>query len=373
MFCAKCGKEIDNDSTFCPFCGQRTDEPVEGGGGSNPQKSVKMPGKKVTGGIAVVAVVLLVVFGISRGISNRSRSLPEKLFAMSWEERSEVSEDDIKDMLDESDIFYDMEERGSGNVFFTGTTEPFMKGDCLFEAVPGLFEDFYFVRYKTEEDFKEGRKQLESTLEKQLINKMDSFEATAGYFQARYYPVGVSDKYRDRYLDQVDFSISIGSFDGIYDFVNDWGKDYDEIIDADRNHETKYQYSIYKFVYVVYCTADELPSTGISFLSDKSYIDQMCLIGTIYIPAYEGSIISTLASQYNYDAISGKEIDIDEFKESVDEELVDAYLDENASDDPERRRELEKELYISLYMKENHNFDINSKTYIESEWESPNI
>lgn len=31
MFCARCGKEIDNDSTFCPFCGQRTDEPVESG------------------------------------------------------------------------------------------------------------------------------------------------------------------------------------------------------------------------------------------------------------------------------------------------------------------------------------------------------
>ena len=28
MFCAKCGKQIENDSTFCPFCGQQVDAPV---------------------------------------------------------------------------------------------------------------------------------------------------------------------------------------------------------------------------------------------------------------------------------------------------------------------------------------------------------
>lgn len=30
MFCARCGKQIDDDSTFCPFCGQQVDAPVTG-------------------------------------------------------------------------------------------------------------------------------------------------------------------------------------------------------------------------------------------------------------------------------------------------------------------------------------------------------
>lgn len=30
MFCARCGKQIEDDSTFCPFCGQQVDAPVTG-------------------------------------------------------------------------------------------------------------------------------------------------------------------------------------------------------------------------------------------------------------------------------------------------------------------------------------------------------
>lgn len=110
MFCARCGKKIDNDSTFCPFCGQNTDEPVESSGGiCKPKGAVRLPGKKVIGGIAVIVVVLLVIFGITKvigGIRQRVRSLPEKLFSMSWEEISKISEDDFEDMLDEAGALY---------------------------------------------------------------------------------------------------------------------------------------------------------------------------------------------------------------------------------------------------------------------------
>ena len=88
MFCARCGKEIDNDSTFCPFCGQKTDEPVESGGGIPKPKtgSAKKSGRKVIGGIAAVAVVvctgqqkldtLIVFFYIQSAITVQTHMFP---------------------------------------------------------------------------------------------------------------------------------------------------------------------------------------------------------------------------------------------------------------------------------------------------------
>lgn len=56
MFCAKCGKEIDNDSTFCPFCGQKVDASVE------KKKDVQPPSS--TGGIKTVGLIWGTVIGL---------------------------------------------------------------------------------------------------------------------------------------------------------------------------------------------------------------------------------------------------------------------------------------------------------------------
>lgn len=75
MFCARCGKEMDNNSTFCPFCGQKVGEPVK----SMPHFKVKVPAslntikKKYI--IAVAALMLVVVFIFSRGSGDTSEKV----------------------------------------------------------------------------------------------------------------------------------------------------------------------------------------------------------------------------------------------------------------------------------------------------------
>lgn len=362
MFCARCGKEIDNDSTFCPFCGQKTDEPVERGGSSpKPGASAKKPGKKVIRGIAAVVVVLLVIFGITKiigSISQRGRSLPEKLFAMSWEEISEISESDFRHMLEDEGTLYrtDSAEDSSLGIksIKTKTTESFMGGDCLYLHAPDAFVTIYGVRYETEEDFKAGREQIEEILEKSLLRNTAAYEEAYGGLQMKWYPVGVSDKNLD--------------LDTITNLMASYG--LDDMIELDEEELSELsQYHMYKFALVAFGNQNDMSQITDEFVfpGDKSYTNYMCAMATIYIPMNEEGLISNLAVNGGYDAISGKKIEIDKFKESVSEDLVEVYLDEHAPEDPERRREWKEELYIRLYMMEKHKFDTDNSIYLKTE------
>ncbi len=366
MFCARCGKEIDNDSTFCPFCGQKTDEPVESGGGIPKPKtgSAKKSGRKVIGGIAAVAVVVLIIFGISRligGIRNRGQSLPEKLFAMSWEEFSELSENDFKDMLDEAGTLYSVESAEDSALKMksieTKTTDSFMGGDCLYMYAPeSLLAMLYEIRYETEEDFKAGREQIEEILEKSLLKNTVAFETTLGGLKMDWYPVGVSDKNLDVNLDTT------------AGLLTSYGIDVDELDDEELDKLG--QCYIYKLVGVTFGSYSDMSGDTDEFVfpGDKSYTNNMSVITTMYVPMSEEMLVSWLSTVGGYDAISGKKIDPDGFKDSVDEKLVAMYLDEKtASDDLERRRELREELYIRLYMMEEHKLDTDKCIYLKTD------
>ncbi len=366
MFCARCGKEIDNDSTFCPFCGQKTDEPVESGGGIPKPKtgSAKKSGRKVIEGIAAVAVVVLIIFGISRligGIRNRGQSLPEKLFAMSWEEFSELSENDFKDMLDEAGTLYSVESAEDSALKMksieTKTTDSFMGGDCLYMYAPeSLLAMLYEIRYETEKDFKAGREQIEEILEKSLLKNTVAFETTLGGLKMDWYPVGVSDKNLDVNLDTT------------AGLLTSYGIDVDELDDEELDKLG--QCYIYKLVGVTFGSYSDMSGDTDEFVfpGDKSYTNNMSVITTMYVPMSEEMLVSWLSTVGGYDAISGKKIDPDRFKDSVDEKLVAMYLDEKtASDDLERRRELREELYIRLYMMEEHKLDTDKCIYLKTD------
>ncbi len=69
MFCARCGKQMDDNSTFCPFCGQKVGAPVERGrGGPKLKMSMRTPDKKIIMGVAAAAMMLFVVFGVLKVI-----------------------------------------------------------------------------------------------------------------------------------------------------------------------------------------------------------------------------------------------------------------------------------------------------------------
>lgn len=67
MYCSNCGKEINDAASFCPYCGQKSENMVQGAGGSTPKK----PKKKhtaldvvciVLGSIVLGCVILFAVF-----------------------------------------------------------------------------------------------------------------------------------------------------------------------------------------------------------------------------------------------------------------------------------------------------------------------
>ena len=67
MYCSNCGKEINDAAGFCPYCGQKSENMVQGAGGSTTKK----PKKKhtalnvvciVLGSIVLGCVILFAVF-----------------------------------------------------------------------------------------------------------------------------------------------------------------------------------------------------------------------------------------------------------------------------------------------------------------------
>lgn len=66
MTCTHCGKEIDNDLAFCPYCGSRTEN-----GAAAAEKPAKKNPRRFA--LPVAAAALLAVVGV--GLANRKPSM----------------------------------------------------------------------------------------------------------------------------------------------------------------------------------------------------------------------------------------------------------------------------------------------------------
>ncbi len=207
MFCARCGKEMDNNSTFCPFCGQKVGEPVEhtklnskinSFGQKAIQRASVLQGfihrKKLCGFILGLAAVAVAVSGAVR-LAGGKKTVPEKLYEMSWKDMSEFSTDDFMDYLDRRDVRYVKKSRsldfnvGSGtDVLLTAYNhrvyvkefEPFFGGDCIVFYDTCSFQTGYVICYKTYEEFEKGMKALEKDIRKgcMLCKKYDFDDQT---------------------------------------------------------------------------------------------------------------------------------------------------------------------------------------------------
>ena len=67
MYCSNCGKEINDAASFCPYCGQKSENMVQGAGGSTPKKQKKKHTALdvvciVLGSIVLGCVILFAVF-----------------------------------------------------------------------------------------------------------------------------------------------------------------------------------------------------------------------------------------------------------------------------------------------------------------------
>lgn len=380
MFCAKCGKKIDDDSAFCPYCGQKVNAPVEAESPSRgvPEKAAlfgKMKNKMPLIGIVIAFVaVVAVVFGIVKviGGSKFGRTFSEKLFAMPWEEISEMSEKEYRNIIEEEGILCEAYTSSYGDwAVMTKTTDKFMGYDCLSIHFSkdmegdgfGAMSDFsahitlYALAYETADDFKEGRGKLEDYLKKHSIKNSTVFTMEDGDGITTYfYPVEVSNRNMDIFQNQMDELMKV-SVPETETLAREAGERFDNC-------------SVYKFVAVRFVEKDDLQyfDWGADFPSDKSYTDYACEMLVYYTPMTEEGYIS-YASAFGYDAISGKEIDIDKFKESLDDAFIESEgFEEKLNGYASEMQEASEKLYFSmLYMLEKHDFDILSSSYFKSD------
>lgn len=196
MFCMNCGKKIDDDSKFCPFCGSD----VGGTTQSNEQtqrmsmssqipsmsavKAVKKPiSKNAVIGVAACLVAVLVVIGVIKLFTGGfGKTFAEQLFQMSWEEVTELFSDkeelnsalDVQGVFDENDRYY-----------YNKPVSSFMGYDCYIEydyTQLGL-DDFdnasfmpeltFGVVCETEKEYKNAKKDILKYLNKNLVKGYD--------------------------------------------------------------------------------------------------------------------------------------------------------------------------------------------------------
>lgn len=371
----KCGKKIDDDSTFCPYCGNRakiataTGEIPISNSGANIL-SVKPTNKKIIFGSVIGLTIVLVIIGAIKLISGLGKTLPEKIFDMSWEEISELSGSDFKEMLDEEGVLYRFAQEDNSWWFETEIADSFLDADCIYaHASAEIDNDIGFeprfsahfsvfeLAFESRDTFKDTQKLLDESLKKQIISNATVFKDDTEGGTVYLYPVEVSDKYVDKFSD----------------FVENDDFDLDDC-------------SIYKFVQVIYAKSDDIQYFDLDYFPDsESYIDYMCEILVFYTPMTEEEFIA-LAADYDYDAISGKDIDFDELCENMEydsliERISDSeydlrsvYFVENHGMDIYGNMDVNTDELKKIWYIRNYGFDVETNEKIDTgEWGSRNV
>lgn len=433
MFCARCGKQIEDDSTFCPFCGQQVDAPVISTGPAVKASSVISQGikkssalqgilsnKKVWG----IALAFVAILGVGVGavkLVGGKKSVPEKLLDMSWEDISDVYADDYAEILDKESILYirkDLETNSDDYAYeypegvLAMSFEPFFGGDCFFGYNDVSHMSTYFAAYETSEDFKNGRKALDKYLDKEILKNAASFEVYDGMYSI--YPVGKSEKDVDVYIDDVlrygykpydwacRFSRVMEELNEQYILSRAIGGQYDQNENESALREALSDCSIYKFVVVSYGDVDgALISDALTReVEDRlgymlaPYTGGSISIRVIYVPLTEGQF-TTLQVYSGWDSISGKKIDIDSLEGSFDEKFMMRVVEmayklgfnrgEVPAGDSQWNKSVNVEvpqwyeygsdmtkgdmLFAILYMMDKHDFDMVSCSYLKTKEE----
>jgi len=372
MFCMKCGKQIDDDSAFCPYCGGKV-----GGGITAEVPPVEIKNhnginKKLIISLAGCLAVVLVVVGViklfSGGIGD---TIAEQLFLMSWEELVELDDKELKSQLRDEGITYEQDDSELSSSLFTESVSPFMDYDCIFGYTnPFFFEAYgmtsfelpqsaFIIPFDTQDDYKDGKDDLLKYLNKNQSKVCDVIPTEQDDMEAYMYLLDVSTDNLEAYVDCYEdtakkFYKEYGNLD------EDFGVDPEEglINLEDRLGEIKENlsdYKIYKFC-VIACgnikdlteSASEGLSEGNDFSIDlDDYYDYGCIMYTQYLCMTDDGFCKYMA-QFNYDTIAKQTIDIEEVRKTIDVDL----LDEKIQDSERSLR--------AIYFIENHDMSINN-------------
>lgn len=394
MFCAKCGKKIDNDSDFCLFCGQKinakvdikriSDRVSEKAKAPEGQKS-KMLLIGITAILVTVAVVVVVFFIVKVIDGSRfGKTFSERLFLSSAEDYTTMTGEHFKEMLDDEEILYMQMDKG----VMTSLTDPFMGYDCIygygeydndFGATPSGVawisdSSYFYVAFDTEDDFKDGQESIKKYLEKELVKKSVALK-TDGYFSSgNTYLVECSDEGVDEFWDKLptmeDGSVVIEN--NLFGDDNSLlrkckrhiqsGKKLDK--KAFRKITDSMGYKMYKFVQVCYLQMED--GVRKMFPSDKSYTDYMCVLQVVCIPMTEEQYIA-FAGIWGYDAIEHKDIVLSKIETDIDLSVwEDEYIRLPWQDAGKEMKDAAENV---LYFMQEHDYDLLSGEYVKDDME----
>ena len=379
MFCMKCGKKIDDDSTFCPYCGGKVEvravmnTPISSDSGINNSLD-KMISKKTIIGLSSCLVAVIVIIVMVKLLSGSfGKTLAEQLFLMSWEEMVDLDMKEFKSDLRDEGITYEQEDSNYSSSLYTKSVSSFMNYDCIFgysnatyiEAygIPSfdLPESSFIITFNTQEDYKDGKDDLLKYLNKNQSKECDVIKIGESDVDGYMYLLDVRKDNLEKYVDC--YEETANEFFDTYDSNDDylW---IDDIEESSRNLEDKLEkirdnisdYKVYKFCVIAFVDLDMIEDTlsGMIDLSKNDYYDYVCLMMNRYMFMTDEEFYKYMA-QYNYDAVSKKDIDLDEVRKTIDVDLMDEKIQDSESD------------LRSIYFVENHGMDIKSDMNVNND------
>lgn len=358
MFCMNCGKKIDDDSKFCPFCGSD----VGGTTQSNEQtqrmsmssqipsmsavKAVKKPiSKNAVIGMAACLVAVLAVIGVIKLLTGGfGKTFAEQLFQMSWTEIAELDDKELKSALRDEEIDYE-QDRDNLDIY-TKSASSFMGYDCYLEYTTDWmdWEDFYGasfiptlmfgIVFETENDYKDAKDDILKYLDKNLVKGYDVVTEDWGdNLETNLYLVDIST-------------------DGL-DKIEEMAEDLSEG-EVKELQETLGNCKMYKFSRIYFVVDYDFKVTDVLDSDIKDCPEYGYVLQNIYMPMTDEDLVSFMASR-NYDVIDKKEIDLVEVSKEIDVDL----LDEEVQDSDDYLR--------AIYFVEHHGIDIMSGMDVSSD------
>lgn len=390
MFCMRCGKKIDDDSKFCPFCGNVVANSVTNAGvqpNVNPvMQTAKFFNKKIIiGVVSCIVAVAVVIGGVKLLTGGFGQTIAEQLFLMSWTELIDLDEKEFKSSLRDEGITYEQGARQFDMRFMelrTKSVSPFMGYDSYFGYhSENIYDDLslptatmFAVTFETKDDYEDGKDDILRYLDKSRVKGYDAIVA-----DTENPIIGSDNPFMDfatqtnNYLldiNTIDFNMLMESMIEEADLSEEETRQIRELLEEEENakelQEMMESVKVYKFSTIAfvenkgalgelleYYFDDDDENMRAAYESEDFPQYGYCIMNS-YMPLTDEDFQS-LMSYFNYDTIDHKEIDLDEVRKTLDVDLLDSGIQDSEDD------------LRAIYFMENHGVDIKSDMDVSSD------
>lgn len=360
MFCMKCGKKIDDDSKFCPFCGNVVSNSAFNTGTqlkTNPvMQTAGVFNKKILiGAVSCIVAVTVVIGGVKLLTGGFGKTIAEQLFQMSWTELEEMDDKEFKNTLRDEGITYNQSydtTEGSYSYYdlYTKSADSFLGYDCylgyekntvdnlsiVWGGSGNLFRSIFGIVFETKDEYIDAKEDILQYLNKNLEKGYDAIIDDEGDFEQYIYLMDIDMENSDKLNEMLK-------------------EESDSIAESEETQETVEDYKMYKFSFVRFFGDNGYQLSDLTNNFDiKDNPNYGCVILNAYRPMTDDEFLDIMAS-VNYDVLSHEEIDLVEVSKEIDVDL----LDEGVQDSDDYLR--------AIYFVEHHGIDIMSGMDVSSD------